>query len=270
MLKDSILTQECEFHIRNFSVSRKTVHPPEPFICYNNRVLFDRFFHVVQGEIIFNNVMFCPAGSIVYLPYNITYESRWNTSHIGEFISVNFILEDRIKKITPISDHLQMLITDKYEDFLPFFKNMHDVWTAGAFGYKTKSLSLLFELFNRILLYDSRLTARDKVYGTVRYLENNYLSDITCEELAKMSGLKECMFRRNFKKITGTSPIRFKNTLKLKKAYEMLKSGEFSVTETAIITNFNDLSYFNRMFKQEFGLNPSDILPATKILKEQK
>lgn len=268
MFKDSILAKECEFRIINFSVSRKTVIPPVPYVCFHNHLLFDRFFYVTKGKIIFDNGIECPKGHLLYIPYNYTYESRWDIQEEGEYISVNFILMDKNGQVITVNNKMQHVLHDKKKDFLPLFENIHKVWTEGAFGYKTKSLSLLYELFNKLLLYNNVSTSRDKMYHAIHYLENNYLEDISATQLAEMAMLGESMFRRNFKHITGMSPVQYKNTLRLKKAYEMLTSGAFSVTETALITNFNDLSYFNRMFKKQYGVNPSDVLEA--ISEQQK
>ena len=61
MFKDSILNGDCEFHISNFSVSQKTVVPPVPYVCFNNLLLFDRFFYCTKGKIIFDNGIECPG-----------------------------------------------------------------------------------------------------------------------------------------------------------------------------------------------------------------
>lgn len=260
MFKDSILTGDCEFRISNFSVSRKIVIPPVPYVCFHNLLLFDRFFYVTKGKIIFDNGIECPKGHVLYLPYNVTYESRWDTAEEGEYISINFVLTDKNGDVVTIDDKMRHLLHDKKKDFLPIFEKIHKIWTEGAYGYKTKSLSILYDLFNKFLFYNASSTAKDKMYNAIHYLENNYLDDIPAKQLADMAMLGESMFRRNFKQITGTTPVQYKNELRLKKAYEMLNSGEFSVTETAMITNFNDLSYFNRMFKKQYGINPSEVL----------
>lgn len=262
MFKDSILAKECEFRISNLSVSRRTVIPPVPYVCFHNHLLFDRFFYVTKGKILFNNGIECPKGHLLYIPYNYTYESRWDIKEEGEYISINFILTDKDGQVITVDDKMQHVLHDKKKDFLPLFENIHKIWTEGAFGYKTKSLSMLYELFNKLLLYNSSSTSKDKMYRAIHYLENNYLEDIPATQLAEMAMLGESMFRRNFKQITGMTPVQYKNELRLKKAYEMLTSGEFSITETALITNFNDLSYFNRMFKKQYGVNPSNVLES--------
>ena len=69
-------------------------------------------------------------------------------------------------------------------------------------------LSLLYELFNKLLLYNNVSTSRDKMYHAIHYLENNYLEDISATQLAEMAMLGESMFRRNFKHITGMSHVK--------------------------------------------------------------
>lgn len=260
MFKDSILAEECEFRISNLSVSRRSVIPPVPYVCFQNQLLFDRFFYCTKGKIIFNNGIECPKGHIIYIPYNYTYESRWDMEEEGEYISVNFILTDKNGQVITIDNKMQHILHDKKKDFLPLFENIHKVWIEGAFGYKTHTLSMLYELFYKFLLYTPASSSKDKMYNAIRYLENNYLDDISSKQLSDIAMLGESMFRRKFKQIVGTTPVQYKNELRLKKAYEMLTSGEFSVTEIAMITNFNDLSYFNRMFKKQYGINPSELL----------
>ena len=42
-----------EFTISSFSVTDKTIFPPEPYVCEKGMVLRDRFFYVVKGKIRF-------------------------------------------------------------------------------------------------------------------------------------------------------------------------------------------------------------------------
>jgi transcriptional regulator GlxA family with amidase domain len=60
------------------------------------------------------------------------------------------------------------------------------------------------------------------------------------------------------------SPIKYRNMLRLNKALEILKSGEYSVIETAMIVGFDDPAYFSRIFKDQFGNSPSYFIPSER------
>lgn len=73
---------------------------------------------------------------------------------------------------------------------------------------------------------------------------------------------KLCMSRSKFnyklKGLTGETPIHFFLKYKLNKAAELLKSGEYNVSEVADITGFGTVSHFSVSFKKYFGVNPSE------------
>ncbi|MEQ8238848.1 MAG: two-component regulator propeller domain-containing protein [Cyclobacteriaceae bacterium] len=75
---------------------------------------------------------------------------------------------------------------------------------------------------------------------------------------------KLAMSRRNLlrkiKANTGLSVSEFIKNIRLKKAAELLKAGQFNISEVAYQTGFNDPKYFSKCFKQEFDIAPSDFL----------
>ncbi len=68
-------------------------------------------------------------------------------------------------------------------------------------------------------------------------------------------------FRRQFKAVTGTSPVKYKNNLRMEKAMSLLKTGEYSVTEAGINVGCPDIYYFTKIFKNTFNENPSHFIP---------
>ena len=262
---------EADFTVVNFSVTEKTVFPPEAFVCQSGMVLRERFFYVVKGKIIFydgsHKEKVFKAGDIVYLPYNVTYRSRWDAAENGKYLSVNFILRDKNGDIISLADHLCLLATDRKNEFLNLFTDIRKTWAAGSYGYKLETRAKFHEILYRFAVnaeYSSLKSSRNTIYRAIFYLENNYLSEVTSAELAEMINVKECMFRRAFKAEKGMSPVKYRNMLRLKKAYEMLTSGEFSVVETAISTNFDDPGYFSKLFKKQYGISPSECIPKQK------
>jgi len=63
-------------------------------------------------------------------------------------------------------------------------------------------------------------------------------------------------FRRLFRGYTGSSPIEYRNDLRLSSARAKLQSGEYNVTEAAESCGFSNLSFFIRLYKKKFGYTP--------------
>lgn len=57
--------------------------------------------------------------------------------------------------------------------------------------------------------------------------------------------------------LTGQKPTEFIRTIRLKRAAELLKEDKYSVTEIIEMVGFSSTSYFNRCFKEVFGVQPS-------------
>jgi AraC-like DNA-binding protein len=54
----------------------------------------------------------------------------------------------------------------------------------------------------------------------------------------------------------GITPLEYLNRYRIKKAAELLESGQ-NVTETTFAVGFSSVSYFSRLFEKEVGLSPS-------------
>ena len=67
-------------------------------------------------------------------------------------------------------------------------------------------------------------------------------------------------FYRKVKALTGVSANEYIRKVKLQRAMELLKTGEYNVTEVAMMTGFNNIGYFRRSFKKEFDITPSEVL----------
>lgn len=62
---------------------------------------------------------------------------------------------------------------------------------------------------------------------------------------------------RKLKALTGKSPSRFLRDFRLKKALLLLHDKKGNITELAIESGFNSLTYFSKCFKSRFGILPS-------------
>ena len=67
-------------------------------------------------------------------------------------------------------------------------------------------------------------------------------------------------FYRKVKGLTGLSPNKFIRKIKLKNSLQLLLTGSYKVSEVAYMSGFNDVVYFRKCFKDEYGMTPSEYL----------
>lgn len=225
------------------------------------QIFTERFFYIREGTQTFTledgTELVTQKGDIIYLPPDVAYVSKWITCPTGKAISIMFSMEDN----TVISDKMFVIAQDKYETYLKLFVEISEVFEQSKIGYKIKGQSIFWEIYHGILT-DS-LTKDNKtpsVNKGILYIENNYMNEINVDKIADMCYISPATFRRKFKTATGMTPVEYKNMLKIKKAAELLKSGDFSVSETAKEVNIDDIYYFSKMFKKYMGVTAESIL----------
>ncbi len=81
---------------------------------------------------------------------------------------------------------------------------------------------------------------------------------MSISNLSALCGITPEYFRRLFREHFGDSPIAYINKMKLTRAKELLSSGMYSVSETALLSEYTELSHFSREFKRHTGSAPSE------------
>lgn len=89
------------------------------------------------------------------------------------------------------------------------------------------------------------------------YIDHNMHRIMTVEELANILHLHPNYFIRLFKAHFGQSPIKYINTLKMKKACQLLLLKEKPVGVIAEELGFSDIFYFSKLFKKHTGKSPT-------------
>ena len=94
----------------------------------------------------------------------------------------------------------------------------------------------------------------------IGYIEKNIAdADYGVDELCVDMGMSRPQFYRKIKTITGLSAIQFMRSIRLKRAAQLLKSKNVSsVSDAMYAVGFNNLSYFSKIFFEEFGVLPKD------------
>lgn len=129
----------------------------------------------------------------------------------------------------------------------------------------------LFELF--FLLYRHGLVAAigaagpgcrfqekalEKSRQILKYIEQHYQEPLSIKKLAAAVGFSQSHFMKFFKNTFGTSFTAYLNDYRLTMASRLLPASEDSILTVAAESGFENLSYFNRRFKERFGVTPRE------------
>lgn len=87
------------------------------------------------------------------------------------------------------------------------------------------------------------------------YIRTRYMLDISIEEIADALSLDRRYLSRLFKKRYGVTMQEYLLNTRLNRAAELLREGH-SVTESAMLCGYADLSNFSKMFRRRFGVPP--------------
>jgi len=94
------------------------------------------------------------------------------------------------------------------------------------------------------------------VKKAIQFIEANLTKPLTLTEVARESGMSKYHFARTFKALTGKTFKEYLNYRRVEQATILLRKGDITVTEVCFQVGFNDLSYFDRVFKKLVGKSP--------------
>ena len=95
--------------------------------------------------------------------------------------------------------------------------------------------------------------------NVLRIIEQNIDNpNFNVVSLCSSIGISRTIVYTKISQLTGFSPIEFIRVVKLKKAANLLLSGNYTVAEASLAVGFENTRYFSRIFKEHFGVVPKN------------
>lgn len=143
------------------------------------------------------------------------------------------------------------------------FKQIFAKLQSPAYATRCVASSAFSAMFHRWLA-EAKLTREPSPHRrTIETMIERIHDDVSDEwplpRLSKESGLCETLFRKEFKKATGTSPARFIREARLQAASQLIQQNIYTLAAIAEMLNFSSAFHLSACFKKHFGVNPSDI-----------
>jgi transcriptional regulator GlxA family with amidase domain len=98
----------------------------------------------------------------------------------------------------------------------------------------------------------------ERIRKVEAYLQANFHTDISTEDLAGRAGLGERTFVRHFKAATGHLPAGYQQALRIQAAKAMLERDDLPVQAISSQVGYDDVAFFRSLFKRIVKMTPSE------------
>lgn len=109
----------------------------------------------------------------------------------------------------------------------------------------------------RLVIYDRGLSERQTLQ-VVEYVNEHLHQDIKLSDLAALVGISESHLSRRFKQSIGMTPYQYLLQQRIERAKQLLKEGDRSIMDIALLCGFNSHSHLSKQFRQLTGMTPKN------------
>ncbi|RKO69866.1 AraC family transcriptional regulator [Sphingobacterium puteale] len=258
---------------------------------------FARIHYVCEGEaqiILQNEVIKMQPGYLYLTPAHIhhSYECNGKFSlyyiHIYEnpnimssifdhyifpkVIKANQLLEELIIRLHQINPGSALSIYDpqRYENSTELMRSIA-LQVASPFAREAESHAIIQLLMSRFLAAASdKITQVEKrLTRVLNYIDEHIHQSISIDQLADLIFLSKDHLIRLFKKHMNDTPVSYMNRKKIEKAQLMMLVDDSSIQELSFRLGFENISYFNRLFKKVTGETPTSYKRSVATLTNE-
>ena len=106
-----------------------------------------------------------------------------------------------------------------------------------------------------------KLPVSAKIKPALLYIRENYADSqlMTAEKIAASCNLSTSHFRSLFKTDIGMTLPQYINLTRLSAAVDLLQSTDKTISNIATDVGYNEVPYFTKAFKDEFGISPKEM-----------
>jgi len=171
--------------------------------------------------------------------------------------SLDYELMKRLLVINP-GKGLPIYDPGSYDNSAGFLKSLAST-AQTSFPVWTETNGILLQLLSRFLERADKLIVSEdsRIVKALRYIRENIGKKICISDLSDRCFLSDDHFTRLFKQEMDDTPIDYINRKKIENAQLILVINDKPVKDIACSLAFENIPYFNRLFKQLVGKTPT-------------
>ena len=105
---------------------------------------------------------------------------------------------------------------------------------------------------------ENKETMDQRMEKILSFLANHYKENIDLNEISSIVAMNSSSFCRYFKERSGKTFMEYLLDLRIGHACKLLIENKIDITQISIECGFNTITHFNRIFKRNTGLTPSE------------
>jgi AraC-like DNA-binding protein len=189
----------------------------------------------------------------------------------NNLLEEKFLQRNQLSFIRTLLERSSRGISFSRETKEVFRPRLEDLTQKSGFGSVLELLSILHDLSiscNSRTLSASPFSSDSfshhsrRVTKAYSYMQSHYDKDVTLADVAREVNMPEVSFSRFIKKRTGKTFVESLNGIRLGHASRLLIDTTETISEISYKCGFNNLSYFNRVFRKKNGCTPKEFRQA--------
>lgn len=264
------------FHVEDFQIYTHLHDFIEIAYVYNGSGIHqinNKKYDVRKGDI----YIIPPSVPHVFYPYDLSQANQlilFNCLFTTEFLQdlqINApILQEFVILLNQLNEsHLShpTLIAKDTSSFAigHLYEKMHKEYELKQPGYREllkvhllECLLLIYRQTEEARLPLQQISQGQCIYQAIDYLHQNYLNDISLDDICQHALLSKSYFCNQFKRSMGISVFQYLQKLRIEKSCELLLTSNYTVTAIGAMVGYSDYAYFNKVFKKIIGLSPNE------------
>lgn len=198
---------------------------------------------------------------VVIFDLNILCSSSFDTCqslYIAPFINKLLKLPNFITG----SSHWEKVFSKELGDIVNICKKRVSGWQLCVKASLFKIISLFY--MNNALVEEPGESEKiikskiERLKSIINYIQENYHRHISIEVLSRSVNLSQSHFFYFFRSLTGETPVDYINCCRIRHAAKLLEDENKKIVDIAFDVGFDNLSYFNKVFKKYKKCTPSE------------
>ena len=195
--------------------------------------------------------------SLVCIPPNVLHEKRAENGFCDFAILCKSLALPDNGRATVISD-------DSEGSAAALINIINTVYHKKEEGYKEICENLFSALEQMILTESAHKKKAPIVEELINIMVNEFNNpDFSLATLSEKSGYCSDHVRRIFRRDTGMTTLEYLTSLRINSAKKLLRENRsfgYTVAQISVMSGFDDIGYFSRVFRKKTGLSPSEYM----------